>query len=44
MSNQDWYARRGYKVFKRDDRAYVEFTPDGTERVFAAVFIRKIIG
>jgi hypothetical protein len=43
MSNEDWYARRGYKVFKRDDRFYVEFSPSGKERTFAAVFMAKTI-
>jgi hypothetical protein len=44
MSNQDWYARRGYEVFKRDDRFYLEFSPTGKERAFTAVFMRKTIG
>jgi hypothetical protein len=44
MSNQDWYARRGYEVLKREDRFYVEFSPEGKERTFTAVFMRKTLG
>jgi len=44
MSNQDWYARRGYEALKRDDRFYAAFSPEGKERTLTAVFMRKTVG
>lgn len=35
--NEDWYARRGYKVFKRGVPRYKEKGNDGTVTVFRAV-------
>lgn len=43
MSNQDWYARRGYVVFKRVEEKWSEKDPMGKEWWFPAVFMRKDI-
>jgi len=43
LSNQDWYARRGYVVFKRVEEKWSEKDPMGKEWWFPAVFMRKDI-
>ncbi|KAH7321966.1 hypothetical protein BKA65DRAFT_541083 [Rhexocercosporidium sp. MPI-PUGE-AT-0058] len=43
ISNQDWYARRGYVVFKEVDKMWSERDPKGRQWWFKAVFMRKEI-
>lgn len=43
LSNQDWYARRGYEVFKRVEEKWSEKDEMGKEWWFAGVFMRKEI-
>ncbi|KAH9221774.1 hypothetical protein DL95DRAFT_327136 [Leptodontidium sp. 2 PMI_412] len=43
ISNQDWYARRGYVVFKTVDEMWSERDARGREWWFGAVFMRKEI-
>ncbi|KAL5319988.1 hypothetical protein ACEPPN_013047 [Leptodophora sp. 'Broadleaf-Isolate-01'] len=43
ISNQDWYARRGYMVFKTVDEMWSERDARGREWWFGAVFMRKEI-
>ncbi|PVH76826.1 hypothetical protein DL98DRAFT_517678 [Cadophora sp. DSE1049] len=43
LSNQDWYARRGYVVFKTVKEKWSEKDKAGKEWWFAGVFMRKEI-
>ncbi|KAK0099599.1 hypothetical protein ONS95_013504 [Cadophora gregata] len=43
ISNQDWYARRGYVVFKTVAEKWCERDSRGREWWFAGVFMRKVI-
>lgn len=43
LSNQDWYARRGYAVFKTVKKMWKEIDVKGKEWWFSAVFMRKNI-
>ena len=43
LSNQDWYERRGYQVFKRVDAMWGEVDSMGKNWPATAVFMRKDI-
>lgn len=44
ISLQDWYKRRGYVVFKQDQKAWEEEDLEGKMWPFAAVFMKKELG
>ena len=43
ISNQDWYERRGYEVYHREDEYWWEKDKTGKPWPFTAVFMRKDI-
>ncbi|KAK9365111.1 hypothetical protein V1509DRAFT_612861 [Lipomyces kononenkoae] len=43
LTNQDWYERRGYKVYKRVEHYYEEEGPTGKIVLIPAVFMKKSV-
>ncbi|KAL2068411.1 hypothetical protein VTL71DRAFT_16509 [Oculimacula yallundae] len=43
ISNQDWYARRGYSVFKEVEEMWSELDEKGKRWWFKAVFMRRSV-
>lgn len=41
ITNQDWYSRRGYKLYLRKEASWFDIDDTGKEWAVTGVFMRK---